>query len=178
MATMKEPYRLEGKKTMGLEIGEQLKWKLPDFIIYPTGGGTGLLGIWKAFMELKALGWIREPFTRMIAVQSANCQPVVDAFYGTGPTPIKASVANGLAVPVPFAMNEILEVLHESKGMAMSVAEEELMEAREVAFKTEGISMAPEGGAAVAAARKLKELDMIKSEQDILVLNTSSSLTI
>src|SRR6187200_389038 len=131
ISTLKEPYRLEGKKTMGYEIAEQLNWQLPDVIIYPAGGGTGLIGIWKAFKEMLTMGWIAGPLPRMIATQSKNCAPILYALkdptnWKSSFTP-KATLANGLAVPYPFGMNMILQVLRESGGTAIAVDEEEII---------------------------------------------------
>jgi len=152
VSTLKEPYRIEGKKTMGLELAEQFEWELPDVILYPTGGGTGLIGIWKAFKEMIDMGWIDGPLPRMVAVQSLNCAPVVRAFYDPAgwmddfqPQP---SLANGLAVPYPFGMDMMQEVLHESGGMAYAVSEEEIVDGVKEIARTEGMLVAPEGAAA------------------------------
>lgn len=177
MSTLKEPYRLEGKKTMGYEIAEQLNWKLPDVILYPTGGGTGLIGIWKAFREMQSLGWIGDKLPRMVAVQTRNCNPVWQWFnYGKlsdkyKPTP---SAAYGLAVPYPFAIKQILEVLAESGGMATQVYEHNIPSAiHEVAAK-EGIMLCPEGATCYLALKRLREVAWIKQGESVLMLNTGS----
>lgn len=178
VSTLKEPYRLEGKKTMGYEIAEQLDWQLPDVIIYPAGGGTGLIGIWKAFMEMQQLGWITGPLPRMIAVQSLNCNPVVRALFNPDGwkedfVP-RASLANGLAVPYPFGMDMMQKVIDDSGGYAIAVSEEEILEGvREVAA-AEGILMAPEGAAAWKALLHLRQLQIVGSGEKILLMNTGS----
>ena len=178
MSTLKEPYRLEGKKTMGYEIAEQLNWQLPDVIIYPAGGGTGLIGIWKAFKEMKTLGWITGALPRMIAVQSKNCSPVLHALAD----PVnwknnffaKATKANGLAVPYPFGMDLMLKVLKESAGTAIAVEEEEIIAAvREIA-KTEGLLISPEGAATWKALVALNRNKIIGSSEKVLLLNTGT----
>jgi threonine synthase len=178
VSTLKEPYRLEGKKTMGYEIAEQLHWQLPDCILYPAGGGTGLIGIWKAFMEMQQLGWITGPFPKMIAVQSLNCNPVIRAMHnpsgwkeGFVPRP---SIANGLAVPFPFGMDMMQKVIDESGGYAIAVSEEEILEGvREVA-RTEGMLIAPEGAAIWKALLHLRQLEIVRSNDKILLMNTGS----
>jgi threonine synthase len=179
VSTMKEPYRLEGKKTMGFEIGEQMNWELPDVIFYPTGGGTGLIGIWKAFHEMREAGWISGKFPKMIAVQTENCQPVVWSFEGrhenSAGYKARASVANGLAVPFPFAEKQILQVLRESKGYALSVTEDELLEGVKSFARREGLFVAPEGGTLLPAVKKAIHNQWINREDKILLLNTGSA---
>jgi len=179
VSTMKEPYRLEGKKTMGFEIAEQMNWELPDVIFYPTGGGTGLIGIWKAFHEMKEAGWITGKFPKMIAVQTENCQPIVWSFEGIHESSAgyvaKPSAANGLAVPFPFAERQILQVLRESGGYAMSVTEAELMDGVKSFAKNEGLFVAPEGGALLPAVIKAIENKWINADDKILLLNTGSA---
>lgn len=178
VSTMKEPYRLEGKKTMGFEIAEQMNWTLPDVIFYPTGGGTGLIGLWKAFAEMKQAGWISGKFPRLVAVQTENCQPMVWSYEGKQTSAAnyqaKASVANGLAVPSPFAERQILEVLAESGGFAMSVSEDELIDGVKKLSKSEGLFVAPEGGALVPAMEKALKNKWISPDDKILLLNTGS----
>ncbi|SKC13968.1 threonine synthase [Dyadobacter psychrophilus] len=178
VSTMKEPYRLEGKKTMGFEIAEQMNWELPDVIFYPTGGGTGLIGIWKAFHEMLEAGWIAGPLPKMIAVQTENCEPMVRSFEGTQVNAsgyqAKPSIANGLAVPFPFAERQIMQVLHESEGYALSVTEGELMEGVRSFARNEGLFVAPEGGALLPAALKAIEKKWIHASDKILLLNTGS----
>ncbi len=177
MSTMKEPYRLEGKKTLGLEIAEQLNWRLPDVIIYPTGGGTGLVGMWKAFKEMQQLGWITGKLPRMIIVQSKNCNPMIQMFEtGIFPetfTP-EASIANGLAVPYPFAKDLIQEVVRESKGTGVTVTEEEIAAGIENVAVQEGLLLSPEGSATYVGLKKLIEKDYIKEDDTVLLFNTGS----
>jgi threonine synthase len=178
VSTLKEPYRLEGKKTMGYEIAEQLNWQLPDVIIYPAGGGTGLIGIWKAFKEMMAMGWIRGPLPRMMAVQSENCAPIMHALQDVANwkqkfTP-QPTIANGLAVPYPFGMNMMLQVLHESGGTAVNISEMEIAAGvREIA-KLEGMLISPEGAATWKALLRLRESNIISSSERVLLLNTGS----
>jgi threonine synthase len=180
VSTLKEPYRLEGKKTMGFEIAEQLNWQLPDVILYPAGGGTGLIGIWKAFQELKTLGWLRADvrLPRMVAVQAANCQPLVDTFYGRQPNAKqyvgKPTIANGLAVPRPIGEAMMLQVLQESDGTAIAVKEQEILEGIQELGRAEGLFVAPEGAAVWMATRKLVEMGYLDAGEQILVLNTGS----
>ena len=178
ISTLKEPYRLEGKKTMGYEIAEQLSWQLPDVIIYPAGGGTGLLGIWKAFDEMLKLGWIKKPLPRMIAVQPENCAPIKAALKDPGnweknfvPAP---TIAHGLAVPFPFGMNLIKKVLAESTGEVITVTEEEILDGINEIAKTEGIFVSPEGSATWKALSYLKQKGTIKDKDNILLFNTAS----
>lgn len=178
MSTMKEPYRLEGKKTMGYEIAEQFGWTLPDVIFYPTGGGTGLIGMWKAFREMEALGWISSKRPRMVCVQSSGCAPVVRAF-GKGQTEVQfwdhaATAASGLRVPKPFADTLILEALYESSGIAVAVPDAELLADIAVAARTEGIFLSPEGAATVSAARELARSGFLKPSDSVLLFNTGS----
>jgi threonine synthase len=174
-STMKEPYRLEGKKTMGYEIAEQMNWKLPDVILYPTGGGTGLIGMWKAFLEMIEMGWIENKLPRLIAVQSEQCRPVVEMFLqGKISSPLKQTIANGLAVPTPFAQTMIQRVLRETNGNAISVSEEEIIHGVRELAAMEGMLIAPEGGALLPALRKLLKEEIVKKEETILLLNTGS----
>ncbi len=179
ISTMKEPYRLEGKKTMGYEIAEQLNWVLPDVILYPTGGGTGLIGMWKAFHEMKAMGWIDCKFPRMIAVQSENCQPIVLALAGKLEKVMEyqgsATFANGLAVPTPFAHRLILKVVRESSGTAIAISDAEIkMAMREIAA-SEGLLVCPEGAALLPALKKLLDAGEIRKSESVLLLNTGSA---
>ena len=178
ISTLKEPYRLEGKKTMGYEIAEQLNWQLPDVIIYPAGGGTGLIGLWKAFKEMLKLGWITGPLPRMIAVQSQNCSPISYALkdavnWKNNFTP-QPSIANGLAVPYPFGMDMMLEVLHESNGTSVSIAEEEIIAGVKEIAKLEGHIISPEGAATWKALLELRNKKMIDANENVLLLNTGS----
>ncbi len=178
MSTLKEPYRLEGKKTMGYEIAEQLNWQLPDVIIYPAGGGTGLIGIWKAFKEMMALGWITGPLPRMIAVQSKECAPLLYAMkdpanWKSNFIP-KATIANGLAVPYPFGMSMMLQVLKESNGTAIAVDEKEIVAGVKEFANTEGLLISPEGAATWKALLQLNQSKIITSSEQVLLLNTGS----
>jgi threonine synthase len=174
VSTMKEPYRLEGKKTLGYEIAEQLDWQLPDVILYPTGGGTGLIGMWKAFTEMIRMGWIADKMPRFIAVQSDQCKPVVDRFYGKPVTEGRSTLANGLAVPFPFAFNLIQRVLSETSGLAIAVSEEAIVEGVKAIALTEGLLVSPEGGALAAALKKLLTQGEIRGDEKVLLLNTGS----
>lgn len=178
MSTLKEPYRLEGKKIMGYEIAEQFNWELPDIIIYPAGGGTGLIGIWKAFKEMMKLGWIKNKLPRMVAVQSSKCAPIQAALND----PInwkeklkpKGSIANGLAVPYPFGMDLMLNVIQESKGEICIVQEEKIKEIVLLFSKREGFLISPEGAATYMALDQLNSKGAIKKEDTVLLLNTGS----
>ncbi len=177
MSTMKEPYRLEGKKTLGFEIAEQLNWQLPDVIIYPTGGGTGLIAMWKAFQEMQELQWITGPLPRMIIVQSENCNPMIQMFEtGTFPEDFIAqpSVASGLAVPHPFAKDLIQQVVKESGGTAVTVSEAAMNAAMHKIATTEGLLLSPEGGACFVGLKKLIEKNYVKEDETVLLFNTGA----
>lgn len=179
VSTLKEPYRLEGKKTMGYEIAEQSGWKLPEVIMYPAGGGTGLIAIWKAFKEMKQIGWIDGELPRLIAVQSENCQPLVKAFddrrgVDNTYTEPAASVAYGLAVPYPFGMDLMLEAIAESNGFAVSVTEQDIIQGVHQIAQTEGLLLAPEGAAVWQAMLKLKRNHVLNGTETILLMNTGS----
>ncbi|MEJ7913237.1 MAG: threonine synthase [Chitinophagaceae bacterium] len=178
LSTLKEPYRLEGKKTMGYEIAEQSAWQLPDYIFYPAGGGTGLIGIWKAFQEMLQLEWITGPLPKMIAVQAQNCSPLLH--YQQDPINWKdtfvphTTIANGLAVPYPFGMKMMQQVLQHSGGSVISISEKEIVSGvREIARK-EGILVAPEGAALWTAVRHLEKQGIVSIQNSILLLNTGS----
>ena len=180
MSTLKEPYRLEGKKTMGYEIAEQTGFQLPEAILYPTGGGTGLIGMWKAFGEMEELGWIGHERPRMFSVQSEACAPVVNAFTSgadnTDPGfPDGSTMATGLRVPRPFAGKQILSVLRDSKGGAMGIPEKEIVEAVRSLAK-EGVFACPEGGATRAGYRRLLEEGSIDRSEKVLLYNTGTGL--
>jgi len=180
MSTLKEPYRLEGKKTMGYEIAEQAGFELPEVILYPTGGGTGLIGMWKAFEEMEELGWIGHERPRMFSVQSEACAPVVKAFTSgvdnTYPAfPDGLTIAVGLRVPHPFAGKQILSVLRDSRGGAISVQEKEIVEAVRSLAK-EGVLACPEGAATLAGYRKLLENGSIGHSEKVLLYNTGTGL--
>ena len=180
MSTLREPYRLEGKKTIGLEIAEYFNWKLPDAVIYPTGGGTGLIGIWKAFKELKELGWINGKMPKMISVQALGCAPIVKAFK-EGKKSVEEwknpkTIAAGLRVPKPFAGKLILKVLKDSKGFAICVADEEILNAIKELARYEGIYACPEGAATYAGLKKLVNDGILSMDDRILLINTGSGL--
>ncbi|HEY3745083.1 MAG TPA: threonine synthase [Gemmatimonadaceae bacterium] len=180
VSTLKEPYRVEGKKTLGYEIAEQLGWTLPDVIVYPTGGGTGLVGMWKAFDEMQQLGWIGDKRPRMITVQAAGCAPIVRAFEAgersAEPIQNATTIAAGLRVPKAIGDFLILDAIRDSGGTAIAVTDDELVEgAREMA-RTEGIFAAPEGGACVPAVRKLVERGDIKPDEKVVLFNTGSGI--
>ena len=178
VSTLKEPYRLEGKKTMGFEIAEQFNWQLPDVIFYPTGGGTGLIGIWKAFDELEQLGWINNKRPRMVAVQSESCDGIVKAFHAGHYVSEFAdggfTIANGLRVPKPYADKIILKVLRESQGTALTISDAEMSVALKEIARHEGMLIAPEGAALWQAFKKLKHSGWIKPEEKVLLINTGS----
>jgi len=178
VSTLKEPYRLEGKKTMGYEIAEQFNWQLPDVIFYPTGGGTGLIGIWKAFDELEQMGWIGSKRPRMVAVQSESCDGIVKAFhagnYVSEFTDGGFTIANGLRVPKPYADKVILRVLRESKGNAITISDEEMSIAIKEIARNEGMLIAPEGAALWQAYKKLKASKWIQPGEQALLINTGS----
>ena len=180
LSTLKEPYRVEGKKTMGYEVAEQLGWALPDWIFYPTGGGTGLVGMWKAFAEMETLGWIGSKRPRMVAVQAAGCQPIAQAFAAGKPDSVlfenAHSVASGLRVPKPLGDYLILQALRESGGTATAVTDEEMMRAQREMAETQGILPCPEGGATWAALHKLTGQGLIKPTETIVLFNTGSGL--
>ena len=180
VSTTKEPYRVEGKKTMGYEVAEQLGWRMPQGIIYPTGGGVGLLGMWKAFEEMEALGWIGSERPKMIVVQSAGCAPVVKA-WDEGKQSVEmwtnaATLASGLRVPKPYGDYLILAILKKSKGAAVSATDEEILEATRHWSKIEGIFAAPEGAACLVAYRKLRASNFFKPEDTVVLFNTGSGL--
>ncbi len=180
MSTLKEPYRVEGKKTMGYEVAEQFGWELPDAIFYPTGGGVGLIGMWKAFEELEQLGWIGAKRPKMIAVQAEGCQPVVRAFdQGQERTEFwkdASTVASGLRVPKPLGDSLILNAVRASGGTAIAVSDEEILDAGIELAALEGIFAAPEGAACVAALRKLLGNGFLSRGDRIVVYNTGSGL--
>jgi threonine synthase len=178
VSTLREPYRIEGKKTLGLELAEQLGWKLPDAIIYPTGGGTGLIGMWKAFQELRQSGWLRGPLPKMFTVQSTGCAPVVQAFESGAERatawPEPQTVAAGLRVPGPLGDRLMLRALRESGGGAVAVSDEALVEAAHHLQVVEGIDASPEGGAALAGAVSLLRREILKSAERVVLFNTGA----
>src|SRR5262245_4916078 len=180
VSTLKEPYRIEGKKTMGYEVAEQMGWELPEAIFYPTGGGVGMIGMWKAFDEMERLGWIGSRRPKMIAVQAEGCQPVVRAwqenearsrFYDGART-----LASGLRVPKPLGDFLVLNAVRESGGTAIAVSDEEMLDSGAQLAASEGVFAAPEGAACVAAAQKLIASGFLKASDRIVLYNTGSGL--
>jgi threonine synthase len=180
VSTLKEPYRIEGKKTLGYELAEQLNWQLPDVILYPTGGGTGLIGMWKAFDEMETLGWIGKKRPRMFTVQAAGCAPIVRAFVAGEKTaaefPDAHTVASGLRVPKAIGDFLMLKILRGSNGGAIAVDDEEMIRvAREVGTK-EGLFICPEGTACFAALQLLRSAGKIASGERVVIFNTGSGI--
>jgi threonine synthase len=181
VSTLKEPFRVEGKKTMGYELVEQLGWEYPDAVFYPTGGGVGLIGMWKAFAELEELGWVRAgKRPRMIAVQSAGCAPVVRAFeHGEKVSETwkdAATFASGLRVPKPYGDYIMLQILRESGGLAVSLPDEEILASLKDWARNEGIFLCPEGAAATAAYDHLLKTGYLKPEDRVVLFNTGAGL--
>jgi threonine synthase len=180
VSTLKEPYRVEGKKTLGYELAEQLDWQLPDVIVYPTGGGTGLIGMHKAFDEMEAMGWIDEKRPRMVTVQAAGCAPLVRAFMEgkrfADEFPNAATVASGLRVPRAIGDFLILDALRESHGTAISVTDEELIDAVREIGAAEGIFTAPEGAACLPALRKLIAAGEVGANERVVLFNTGAGV--
>jgi threonine synthase len=180
VSTTKEPYRVEGKKTMGYEVAEQLGWTMPRAIIYPCGGGVGLLGMWKAFDEMQQLGWIGAERPKMIAVQSAGCAPVVKAWEegkaGVEMWPDATTLAAGLRVPKPYGDYLILDILKKSGGTALSVSDDEIVAAVRHWAQVEGIFAAPEGAASLVAYRKLLTNGFLAAQDSVVLFNTGSGL--
>jgi threonine synthase len=180
MSTLKEPYRVEGKKTLGYELAEQLGWVLPGVILYPTGGGTGLIGMWKAFDEMEALGWIGSARPRMFTVQASGCAPIVRAFEAGEATaaefPNARTCASGLRVPKAVGDFLMLKILHESKGGAVSVEDDEMIRITRDVGSAEGLFVAPEGAACFAALKALLAAGKIAPEERIVIFNTGSGI--
>jgi threonine synthase len=180
LSTLKEPYRIEGKKTLGYEIAEQLNWKLPDVILYPTGGGTGLIGMWKAFDEMEKLGSIDNKRPRMFSVQASGCAPIVCAFE-TGEKfaaefPNAHTVASGLRVPKAIGDFLMLKILRDSNGGAVAIDDSEMIEAVREVGKTEGLFVAPESAACFVALRKLRAAGKIDIGERVVIFNTGSGI--
>lgn len=180
VSTLKEPYRIEGKKTMGLEIAEQFGWELPDVILYPTGGGVGIIGIYKALEELKELGFIKGKFPRLVAVQAEGCAPIVKAyeekkteseFYKDSHT-----VAFGINVPKALGDFLVLDAIYQTGGCAKAVSDAEILDALKELAQTEGTFVCPEGAAVYAAAKKLRQENWIKEEERVVLLNTGAGI--
>jgi threonine synthase len=180
VSTFREPHRVEGKKIMGLELAESFDWQLPDVIIYPTGGGTGLVGMWKAFGELEALGWIGPNRPRMVSVQASGCAPVVRAVEQGAdrahPWDDAHTVAAGLRVPAVFADRLILRAIRESQGTAVAVDDDAILQAQADLAHSEGVLACPEGAATLAGLRKLKQAGWISADQSVVLFNTGSGL--
>ncbi len=180
VSTLKEPYRIEGKKTMGYEVAEQFRWQLPDAIFYPAGGGVGLIGMWKSFSEMEALGWIGPKRPKMICVQASGCAPIVKAFeegkqrseFWQGAT----TAASGLRVPKPLGDFLVLDAVRSSGGTCLSVTDEEMLDAGAELGATEGIFAAPEGAACVAALHKLYESGFLQKSERVVLYNTGAGL--
>ena len=181
VSTFREPYRLEGKKIMGYELAEEFHWQLPNNIIYPTGGGTGLVGMWKAFQELQTLGWLEDSnLPKMISVQSDGCAPVVKAFHSGSDRcefwQDASTIAAGIRVPLSLADSLILEILRESSGTAVAVGDDEMLEAQDELGRQEGIYASPEGAATLAALIKLLANGFIQPEESVVLFITASGV--
>ncbi len=180
MSTLKEPYRLEGKKTLGYELAEQLAWRLPDVILYPTGGGTGLIGMWKAFAEMEALGWIDAKRPRMYCVQASGCAPIVRAFEAGADHAVEfpnaKTRASGLRVPKAIGDFLMLRILRESGGGAIAIDDDEMIRVTREVGGAEGLFIAPEGAACFAALRFLIDSGTIKLDEQVVVFNTASGI--
>jgi threonine synthase len=180
MSTLKEPYRVEGKKTLGYELAEQLDWQLPDVILYPTGGGTGLIGMWKAFDEMEELGWIGKKRPRMFSVQAIGCAPIVRAFangdFIAAEVPDAHTCASGLRVPKAIGDFLILNILRQSNGGAIAVEDEEMIRVTREVGSREGLFVSPEGAACFAALQSLSSAGKIASDERVVVFNTGSGI--
>lgn len=178
LSTLREPYRVEGKKTMGYELAEQFGWTVPDVIIYPTGGGTGIIGMWKAFQEMEQLGWIDHKRPRFVVVQSEGCAPIVKAFQeGKNSAEIWSdahTIADGLRVPSSIGDFMILKILRDSRGIAVTVSDQEMLEGVKLFGRLQGLFVSPESGATLAALQKLKKMDWLTPEEKIVLFNTGS----
>lgn len=180
ISTLKEPYRIEGKKTMGLELAEQFEWTLPDVILYPTGGGTGLIGMWKAFAEMAALGWLNsDKRPRMVAVQSDGCAPIVKAFEAgerfAEPFANAQTIASGIRVPAAVGDFMILDAVRESEGLAVAVDEDHLRRWMQLGTSKEGISFCPETAACIGAAEQLTRDGWIRPKERVVIYNTGAA---
>lgn len=180
LSTLKEPYRVEGKKTLGYEIAEQFRWQLPDVILYPTGGGTGLVGMWKGFNEMEQMGWITSRRPRMVAVQAAGCSPIVTAFQSgerfASPHPDASTIAAGLRVPKAIGDFLILDAIRDSHGIALSITDTEMIQAVRDVGAAEGLFVAPESGACCAAAGKLARSGWISPDETTVIFNTGTGI--
>ncbi len=180
VSTLKEPYRVEGKKTMGFEIAEQLGWRLPGVIVYPAGGGVGIIGIYKALRELRELGWIGQQLPRLVAVQASGCAPIVEAFdrraASSEPWPHPQTVAFGIAVPKALGDFLVLDALYATEGTAVAVTDQALLADQHAAARLEGTFVCPEGAACFTAVRQLRESGWLSEHEEVVVLNTGSGL--
>ena len=180
VSTLKEPYRIEGKKTLGYELAEQFEWTLPDVIVYPTGGGTGLIGMWKAFDEMETLGWIDSKRPRMVTVQAEGCAPIVRAFSAgkrfADEFPNAATVAAGLRVPRAIGDFLIIDALRESDGTAIAVSDDEIIAATREIGAAEGLFCAPEGAACLPALRRLLAAGQVKPNERVVLFNTGAGV--
>lgn len=180
ISTLKEPYRIEGKKTMGLELAEQFGWTLPDIIFYPTGGGTGLIGMWKAFHELQQLGWISGPLPRMVAVQADGCAPIVRAWERNEEhAPLwedAHTVAAGIRVPIAVGDFLIIRAVRESGGFAMAVPDDDIMETRDAIARDEGLLLCPEGAATAVAYRRALAQGLVDADETAILFNCATGL--
>jgi threonine synthase len=180
VSTLKEPYRIEGKKTMGLEIAEFFNWQMPAVVIYPAGGGVGIIGIWKALRELRDIGWVSGPLPRLVIVQAAGCAPLVRAFeQGRAESEFweeAQTMASGLRVPKALGDFLVLQAIRETEGTAVAVSDAAIGEAMALAAKTDGLSMCPEGAAMVAVARHLRETGWLQPDDQVVMINTGSAL--
>ncbi len=180
VSTLKEPYRIEGKKTMGLELAEQLNWELQDVIFYPTGGGTGLIGMWKAFLELKELGWVKGKLPRMVAVQAEGCAPIVKAWEnGEEHAPLWENAytkAAGIRVPIAVGDFLIIRAVNESKGFAITISDEEIMNTRDRVANIDGCFLCPEGAATMSAYEKSLSSKLISKDDKVILFNCATGL--
>ena len=180
VSTLKEPYRIEGKKTMGLELAEQMGWSLPDVIFYPTGGGTGIIGMWKGFKELVDLGWIEDKMPRMVSVQSTGCAPIVRAWEGGHEFAEywedAETISSGIRVPSALGDFMILDAVRSSGGFAISVTDEQTLEIQHQIGLSEGLLLCPEGAATVAAYRNSLESGLVSSDESVVLFNTATGL--
>ena len=180
ISTLKEPYRIEGKKTMGLELAEQMGWKLPDVIFYPTGGGTGLIGMWKAFQELLEMGWIDGKMPRMVAVQAEGCAPIVKAWAaGDEHAPLwenAHTMAAGIRVPVAVGDFLIIRAVRESDGFAMAVSDEAIIEARDMIARDDGLLLCPEGAATAVAYQQALKDGLVSPDDTAILYNCATGL--
>ncbi|NBW84297.1 MAG: threonine synthase [Proteobacteria bacterium] len=180
VSTLKEPYRIEGKKTMGFELAEQMDWTLPDAIFYPTGGGTGLIGMWKAFAELKELGWLTGNLPKMITIQSTGCAPIVDAFNkGIDHASLwenAQTIASGIRVPAAIGDFLILDAIRQSNGCALAVEDEHIINTRDMVAKKDGLLLCPEGAATAAGYQIALEKKIIKEDEKVVLFNCASGL--